>query len=111
VQVSFDVLLPRCPCALIGIDFKDYIGDHGDNIFTDMQKFRISEKGIVLGQTDFLNESQYINMTRQNELATAAVLKKEGCQIVGKINVSLAPGDFHFASHPPYDKILKELQQ
>ncbi len=103
LTINIDLTFPRFPCYLLSLDAQDVLGTHVENVKGSLQKMRLDEKGNKIQQDDMLKEPERANL----DAAKAQVKNKEGCQILGYIQVNKVPGNFHISMHSYHDIVMQ----
>jgi len=86
LQINVDISFLRAPCALLGLDQVDTLGNHLVNVASTIKKTRLDAEG---NQLEDQTESP----------AKLAIENEEGCRLSGYISVNKVPGNFHFSFH------------
>ena len=94
VTVHLDILFPKHPCHLLGLDIVDYVGTHRMNLHGNIQKFAVKENGEHIREMPYAYpEDEVIKDFKR------ALKEKEGCRLEGSFEVLLVPGNFHIGFH------------
>jgi hypothetical protein len=87
LQINLNITFHHMPCAILSLDQTDALGVLKEDITGAVNKIRLTEQGEIIKEPYNLKQvSEYI-------------LSREQCRLEGILNVSKAPGNFHFSSH------------
>ncbi len=99
LKINIDVVMNHLPCELVSLDTQDVMGTHSVNKHGTLVKKKLNSQGQVVGIENDFKTGHDDTPQPDFELIKAAVKNKEGCQIVGNIEVLRVPGNFHISSH------------
>jgi hypothetical protein len=107
VNVNVDVMFPRMPCDILGLDVEDILGTHKTDVMGELFKKRLDSNGKVLSTESAHDKEE--SRSKIRDRAREELKAKQGCQFTGFIKVYRVPGDFHIASHT-FDDIIFSLR-
>ena len=117
LKINLDIILTKLPCSIISLDVQDMMGNHSLNVHGKLEKKRVDSKGNFIalytepshpqGENHHITDIPQPNLT---DLKTE-ISNKEGCQLVGNINVMRVPGNFHISSHAYGRSIAKLISE
>jgi hypothetical protein len=102
-----DVVLERMACEVVSLDVQDVMGTHLVDIQGSLLKRRLSPNGKVIGEQSAIHKQQ--DRTEMHRIAKEQLDAKEGCQLVGYVQINRVPGNFHISTHA-YGDIIMGLQ-
>jgi hypothetical protein len=104
LNINMDIIVTKLPCSIITLNVQDVMGTNSLNVHGKLVKNRVDQYGKFIS---IYKEPEYqINSLEASsdvpqpdyELLKKEVINKEGCQLVGNINVLRVPGNFHISS-------------
>lgn len=114
LQINFNIDFYNVPCGILDLVTENAIADSHENKGNEKEyvKFVLDEnhkevKEYIESEDYFAEADQneeddnneiIINKSRQDEIREA-LKNKEGCRMIGKINIIRVPGNFRFSSH------------
>lgn len=114
LKINLDVIIKHLPCSLLSLDVQDVMGTHSLNVHGKLVKNRVDSSGNFISVYHEPQESAHAHENHAEviqpkyEEVKKEISNKEGCQLVGNINVLRVPGNFHISSHA-YGKTIAML--
>lgn len=105
LNINIDIVFERFPCEIISLDVQDVMGTHHVNVAGNLVKRRIDERQQVISEVNAFNRND-----RQAvfEIVRMQIEAKEGCRLIGDIEINRVPGNFHISTHA-FNDILMTL--
>ena len=114
LKINIDIILTKLPCSIVSLDVQDMMGHHSLNVHGKLSKNRVDMSGNFIAlykePKHPEGEDRHITDVPQPTLKDLKidVTNKEGCQLVGNINVMRVPGNFHISSKA-YGRTISKL--
>lgn len=98
LTINIDLIMHNIPCSIISFDVQDTMGTHSSNFENKIIKYRVNQdKKVIDTFKDNFDTNQ--QLVEQNyEKTKESMVNKEGCWLIGKVDVLRVPGSFHVST-------------
>ena len=95
-HINVDVLLPRMPCDVVGLDLQDSMGNHVSDYYGELHKHRLRADGTELSVETWGEKN--VNRKEIADRVEKALDEGQGCNIKGFVEAVRVPGNFHIGN-------------
>ena len=96
-NINVDIMLAHMPCDVIGFDLEDSMGNHVNDYYGELKKYRIDKTGQQLSFETW--QEKTANRRDILDRVIKELDEEQGCRLTGFVEAVRVPGNFHIGTH------------